>query len=366
MNFYFQVRVLVLLVLMNWAGSIFGQSPDPRIQDSAIGTHAANAAFPFGGMNTGAAAELAQFAFLIGHFDRKERRRDPTTGEWSDWGEGEKTASWIMDGTAILDEHVNYQTGEKVVFIRTYDSSTQHWHHVRVSMPQYRLTEAEGTFDGDEYFNESEFVDAQGQTVFQQYVFYDINPAGYKWRAQRTINGNTFTYWEIEYSRIDTASIHGSIHPDAPEELKQFEFMVGEFARQERRRNTDGSWGEWQAGEWNARYFMNGFGIIDESVNYETGVSTSNTRIFDPAEQRWKVTWFKFPDYKSLTAQGTRTGNEMVLTPAGSEQRYVFSEITPDSYLWMLQAPINGEYVSVYEIRCIRKARPAVQEIQEG
>jgi hypothetical protein len=203
MNFSNQVRVPVCLVFMCWAGSTFGQSIEALIQDPAIGTHAANEAFPFGQLNTGTAAELAQFAFLVGHFSRKERRRDPATGEWSGWGEGEKTASWIMDGTAILDEHINYQTAETVVFIRTYDASSQLWHHVRISMPNYRLTEAEGAFTGREYVNESEFVNAQGQTVFQQYIFYDIDTDGYRWRAQRTIDGNTFTYWEIEFSSIE-------------------------------------------------------------------------------------------------------------------------------------------------------------------
>lgn len=366
----YQVRLSAFLLLVCWFGSASGQLHDSPVQDLASGAIAAGKNHPFGQRNPDAPPELEQFAFLVGHFDRRERRRNPSTGEWSAWGDGEKTASWIMDGRAILDEHVNFDTGEAVGFIRTFDSQTGRWHHVRVSMPDFRLTEAEGAFIGNEYFNDSEFVDAQGRSVFQQYVFYDIKPDGYRWRAQRTIDDLTFTYWEIEYSRTGSAgpraaNTGGSINPAAPPELRQFDFMVGDFKRKERHRNPDGSWGEWQEGEWNARYFLNGFGIIDESVNHDTGVSTSNLRIFDPEDRKWKVTWVRLPDYKRLMAEGARNGTELVLSPPGSEHKYVFSDITPNSYRWTLQVPLEGEYVSVFEIVCQRKA-PLADDLFES
>jgi len=154
------------------------------------------------------------------------------------------------------------------------------------------------------------------------------------------------------------ALVNGAIHPNAPPELRQFEFMLGEFTRKERLRNPDGSWGDWQPGEWNARFIMGGYGIMDESVNHVTGVHTANIRIFDPQEKQWKVTWLKIPDYATLSAEGRKTGEEIVLKPLGKDQRYIFFDIAKDSYRWRLEMPFNGEYVSVLEIVCQRK-KPA-------
>ena len=55
---------------------------------------------------------------------------------------------------------------------------------------------------------------------------------------------------------------YGRPNPAAPPELRQFDFMVGEFDCKEATRNADGSWNEFWA-IWNARYFLNGFGIQD-------------------------------------------------------------------------------------------------------
>lgn len=154
-------------------------------------------------------------------------------------------------------------------------------------------------------------------------------------------------------------SVYGEPHPDAPAELQQFDFLIGDFSRRDRRRNPDGSWQEWVAGEWNARYFMNGFGIIDETLEYETGRVTTNIRIFDPASEQWKVTWLSFPDYGTLTAEGgLETGPEgesIVLVTTESKDRLVFTDITENGYVWTLFITIDGQYVPVREIETTRK-----------
>ena len=100
---------------------------------------------------------------------------------------------------------------------------------------------------------------------------------------------------------------------------------------------------------------MNGFGIIDEAVNYETGVVASNMRIYDAAAGKWKVTWLKLPDYGTLTAEGVKQGDEITIINVVTQDRYVFSDITDSSYRWTLLIPVNGEYIPVREIECTRK-----------
>ena len=155
---------------------------------------------------------------------------------------------------------------------------------------------------------------------------------------------------------VSTDFPYGQANPDAPAELQQFDFLIGEFNRRERIRNRDGSWGSWQKGEWNARYFMNGPGIIDATRNFETGIVTENTRIYDEQENIWKVIWIRLPDYSTLLAEGGKDGDGMTLVNVATNDRWVFSDITETGYLWTLTIEIQGEYVPVREIETTRKA----------
>lgn len=147
----------------------------------------------------------------------------------------------------------------------------------------------------------------------------------------------------------------GKPNPAAPAQLQEFAFLIGEFSRQERTRNRDGSWQEWQEGEWNARYFMDGMGIIDETRNYETGIVTANTRVFDESAGKWKVIWIQMPGYNTLVAEGGKDGDGMALINPLNDDRWVFSEISEDGYVWTLHMLIQGQYVPVKEIRTTRR-----------
>ncbi|MEQ8952826.1 MAG: hypothetical protein RL120_01750 [Gammaproteobacteria bacterium] len=133
------------------------------------------------------------------------------------------------------------------------------------------------------------------------------------------------------------------------------DFMIGEFDRRERLRNPDGSWGPWQRGEWIAGYIMDGRGVLDETHNFESGVRTTNVRIFDELGGTWKVNWFKTPLYSTLVAEGGSEGEEVVFLNPENLDRWVFYDITPDSYRWRQERIIGGSYLSVFEIECTRR-----------
>ena len=148
---------------------------------------------------------------------------------------------------------------------------------------------------------------------------------------------------------------HGRAHPKAPKELAQFHFMVGDFERKERARRPDGSWGPWMVGEWNAHYFMNGHAIIDESFNHESQKTTTNLRFYDPREKKWKISWFTEPGYGTAYAEGQVVGDELVCTNPTSGARYVFYDITEDSYEWELRQLRGKDWIGVWQISMQRK-----------
>lgn len=106
----------------------------------------------------------------------------------------------------------------------------------------------------------------------------------------------------------------GRANPEAPPELAQMAFMVGEFDCVDEVRQGDGSRLRFKA-IWNARYFLNGFGIQDEY--WTPTFFTSNIRIFDVDAERWKITFFRMPGYQSGVWEGGKEGDSMVFRSGG-------------------------------------------------
>lgn len=140
---------------------------------------------------------------------------------------------------------------------------------------------------------------------------------------------------------------HGRPHPEAPAELAQFAFMIGAHSCNDRMRQPDGSWNEFPT-RWNARYFMNGFGIQDHYWT-PSAFTTTNLRIFDAAAKRWKVTFFAMPNYSSGTWEGKQEGERMVMRqttelPDGRtrESRLTFYEISAEGFRWKSETITDG------------------------
>ncbi len=138
---------------------------------------------------------------------------------------------------------------------------------------------------------------------------------------------------------------YGRPNPAAPSELAQFNFMIGRNDCSEQRRNgEDGSWSNTRR-TWDARYTLNGYGIIDSGSSGAT-VST-NVRVFDEAAGLWNVTFFSMPTYSSGTWSGNRVGERIVLkrpqlAPGGAAgfSRLTFFNISEGGFEWA------GEWVS--------------------
>ena len=139
----------------------------------------------------------------------------------------------------------------------------------------------------------------------------------------------------------------GRPNPNAPTELQQFAFLIGNNDCSEER--LDGASGEWIPGVriWDAHYYLNGNAIRDGG---RSGSSTNgNIRIYDPATEQWHVTYFSTPVYGSGTWKGKLIDNRIELeqpqlapgTTIEGINRLTFYNISSSSFDW------RGEWVSL-------------------
>ena len=104
---------------------------------------------------------------------------------------------------------------------------------------------------------------------------------------------------------------YGRPNPEAPEQLAQFAFMIGQNdCTDERLNNSTGEWDR-STRTWDASYYMNGYAIRDSGRS--GGATNGNIRVFDRGAQEWVVTFFSMPTYGTGVWRGGMEGDNMVL-----------------------------------------------------
>lgn len=87
---------------------------------------------------------------------------------------------------------------------------------------------------------------------------------------------------------------YGTPNPQAPPELSQFAFIIGEWHCDVRVKGDDGAWQPYQA-TWIGRYILDGYAIADEyrMVNAagELVVHGMNFRSYSAAKKTWIMRW---------------------------------------------------------------------------
>ncbi len=99
---------------------------------------------------------------------------------------------------------------------------------------------------------------------------------------------------QIQPPRCD----YGAPHPDAPPELEQFAFLIGDFEITSHIM-TPAGWSPPRPGpraRWNGWYSMGGMMITDEWYDPDPGLQLDsprgvNVRMYDPASAEWKMMW---------------------------------------------------------------------------
>lgn len=148
---------------------------------------------------------------------------------------------------------------------------------------------------------------------------------------------------------------YGRLNPKAPPETAQFSFMIGEFDCVDEIINPqDGKWVKFPA-IWNAKYFLNGHGIQDQY--WSPQFSTSNIRIFDAKEKKWKVTFFRMPGYNSGIWSGVKTGENLVMRQGDDKKgtRLTFSSISKYGFEWVGESMSDGKAIPFWKSSCKRR-----------
>lgn len=135
--------------------------------------------------------------------------------------------------------------------------------------------------------------------------------------------------------------------PEIPEAMDLYGWLIGSWELDVRTYWVDVN-GRGLKGEAHFGWALDGLAVQDVWVlprrNEQTGQpeadrSTRGTtlRVWDPALQAWRVTWTNPATGARCDLIGRRSGKDIVqigALPNGSPVRWIFTEITPDSFRW--------------------------------
>lgn len=160
------------------------------------------------------------------------------------------------------------------------------------------------------------------------------------------ISFTAFAQYDFEPS---TEFPFGKPNPEAPQQIMDFQPMIGKCNCKSETRNQDGSWIEPIDMTWTFKYIMNGMGIQDETLKID-GAHSGSIRQFNADSSKWYVHYYasKFANSKLPTWEGSKKEDGKIVlyrdqtAPNGMEgfYRLTFYDITDSGYKWI------GEWVS--------------------
>ena len=142
---------------------------------------------------------------------------------------------------------------------------------------------------------------------------------------------------------------YGEAHPDAPEELAQFDFLIGDFTI------SGHAWvgGQWSpprpgpVARWNGRYILGGMAIQDEWFDPDPGLDPDsprgvNVRMWDAEADEWDMMWVhstgkQVQDLRAKVIDGRLTMWQTY--PDRPYFRAEFERLGPDSWHRIQYAP---------------------------
>ncbi|WP_418604289.1 hypothetical protein [Hwangdonia sp.] len=151
---------------------------------------------------------------------------------------------------------------------------------------------------------------------------------------------------------VSEAFPFGQAHPNAPEQIKDFDALIGECQCKSTSRKPDGTWNDAIDMIWRWKYIMNGMGVQDETLKADGGHSGS-IRQFIADSSKWYVHYYssKTPSTTLSTWTGNKRENGNIVlyreqkAPNGMDGffRLTFYDISKLGYKWI------GEWVDKTE-----------------
>lgn len=158
---------------------------------------------------------------------------------------------------------------------------------------------------------------------------------------------------------------YGSVHPDAPKQLRDFAFLIGTSDCKSETRNQDKSWAKPINMIWKWKYIMNGMAVQDETLK-EDGRHSGSIRQYSQDSARWYVHYYSSAAIATTlsTWEGNKKGEDIVLyreqkAPNGMDGYYrlTFSNISDTGFNWIGEWVTRDESFSypTWKIACTKR-----------
>ncbi|MBU2941006.1 DUF4440 domain-containing protein [Lacinutrix sp. C3R15] len=146
-----------------------------------------------------------------------------------------------------------------------------------------------------------------------------------------------------EYEASETFP-YGQVNPEAPEQTKDYQALIGECNCKSTSRKQDQTWAEPVDMIWRWKYIMNGNAVQDETIKAD-GKHSGSIRQFIADSSKWYVHYYSSgsPTTSLSTWEGNKNkaGNIILLkeqnAPNGTEgfSRLTFYDINDSGYKWV-------------------------------
>ena len=158
---------------------------------------------------------------------------------------------------------------------------------------------------------------------------------------------------------------YGAPHPDAPLELAQFDFLIGDFSITAHA-YANGAWTPPRPGpapRWNGRYVLSGMAIEDEWFDPDPGLDPNsargiNIRLWDGEAGEWDMMWVhtsgrQVQDLRAKVIDGRLTMWQVY--PERADFKAEFERLGPDSWQRVQYAPDEeGEWRPTFKLVATR------------
>lgn len=144
----------------------------------------------------------------------------------------------------------------------------------------------------------------------------------------------------------------GKANPEAPQQVRDFEPLIGICQCKSTTRKQDGTWNEPEDIIWSWKYILNGMGVQDETLKPD-GSHSGSIRQYIADSSRWYVHWYssKAPSTSFPTWEGNKKDNGNIVlyreqkAPNGMDGYYrlTFYDISKAGFNWI------GEWVDKSE-----------------
>lgn len=179
----------------------------------------------------------------------------------------------------------------------------------------------------------------------------------------------SFSFSQNKYT-VSKANPFGLPNPEAPNQIKDFERLIGKCHCKSTTRNQDQTWAEPQNMTWEWKYIMNGMAVQDETLK-EDGAHSGSIRQFIADSSKWYVHYYSSTAPSSVlpTWEGTKTANGNIVlyrdqkAPNGIDGffRLTFYDISDAGYKWIGEWTDKNENVTfpTWKIDCKRATHKA-------